>query len=136
MTMMLFVALATASTPWDYSHFRLTRMTERQITSAEYQRCAGKSLSNEQAVQCIQGELNHLDKTLNAEYRAAVSRMANQHSRQWLRNAQRQWLKDKDEQCDEEVRDAGPTPFNMVWHQCTIDEVVRRIAWLRRLSRT
>lgn len=136
MTMMLFVALATASASRDYSYFRLTRVTERQITSAEYQRCAGNSLSNEQAVHCIESELGHLHKTLNAEYRAAVSRMVDRHSREWLRDAQRDWLKGKDKRCDEEVRDAGPTPFDMVWHQCTIDEVIRRIAWLRQLSRT
>lgn len=133
MILLLFVALATASTPLDYSHFRMTNAEERQITSAEYQRCMGRSLHNEKAVKCIRKEWDNLDRRLNAGYGAALAKMQTDRARQQLRAAQRRWLRERYEECSLE-NTGGHTPYELALHQCEIDELTRRVAWLRHLA--
>jgi uncharacterized protein YecT (DUF1311 family) len=136
MTLLFLVALAAVAThPGNYSDFQVSVKEADRVPSAAYRACMSRSLHNDQYVECIKREWAHLDGVLSAEYRKALARMPPGRSRERLREAERHWLADKDGQCDEEVKDAGPTPYDMVWYQCRFDEVVRRIAWLRGLTR-
>jgi len=133
--MILFglIALATAASQ-AYSDFRVTDSEARQITSAEYERCMSRSLHNEEAVQCIGDEWDHLDKLLNATYRTALAKASNARMRTRLRSDQRRWLRDRGEVCSAENA-GGHTPYELAVHQCEIDELIRRIAWLHHLTR-
>lgn len=126
--------ILSANSLGDYAHFQVSPEQANDISSVEYQQCLSSSLSNFEAVQCMGDESHHLDVMLNASYRAAIAKMPNSHSETLLRESQRQWLKDKDAICEQEVRAVGPTPYNMVGAQCAIDELIRRIAWLQNLG--
>ena len=131
--LLFFAAALGARVPGDSSTFRVTNAEERHIASAQYEECMGRSHYNEDWVQCVRNELDHLDKLSSAAYRAALTRMPDQRSQQWLRASQSRWLKERDNKCFDEAWDAGPTPYDMVFHQCTIDDLIQRIAWLRHL---
>lgn len=131
--MILLLLTAFVASP-TYSDFRITDAAARKITSAQYEQCMSRSLHNEEAVQCIRGEWDHLDKVLNADYRAALAKAPNLRAKERLRKAQRQWLRGRDEECSEE-NVGGHTPYDLAIHQCEIDELIRRIAWLRRFTR-
>ena len=133
MILLLFASLATASALRDYSHFRVSDAQELQITSAEYRRCITRSLLNEEAVKCIREEWGNLDQRLNADYRTALARMRSASARQQLRAAQRRWLKDRDDECSVE-NTGGHTPYELAVRQCEIDELARRVAWLRHVG--
>lgn len=117
-----------------YSRFRVSDAQADRITSVEYHACMSRSVHNEQAVQCIREERGILEERLGASYRSALISVSNGGKRRAIERAQRRWLKDWPDRCSGEVRDAGPTPFDMVWHQCLINELIRRIAWLELLS--
>jgi uncharacterized protein YecT (DUF1311 family) len=87
MILFVLIALATAASQ-AYSDFRVTDSEARQITSAEYERCMSRSLHNEEAVQCIGDEWDHLDKLLNATYRTALAKASNARMRTRLRSDQ------------------------------------------------
>ena len=133
MILLLFAALATAG-PHSYSQFRVTDADGRQVTSPEYKRCESRSLHNEEAVQCIRDEWDHLDKLLNRDYRRALAMMPYTLEREKLRSAQRRWLRDRNEKCSVENA-GGHTPYEFAVQQCEIDELIRRIIWLRHPRR-
>lgn len=130
MILLLAAFLASAS----YTNFRISDATARKITNAQYERCMSHSLHNEEAVQCIRDEWQHLDRVLNADYRAALAKASTARAKAQLRKAQRQWLSGRDDECSRE-NVGGPTPYDLAIHQCQIDEVIRRIVWLRRSTR-
>jgi len=132
MILLVLTTLATAASH-PYSAFDVTDLEERKITSAEYERCMSRSLHNEEAVECIRDEWDHLDKQLNASYRAALAKASNNRMRERLRSDQRRWLRDRGEECSVENA-GGHTPYELAVHQCEIDEPIRRIAWLRHLT--
>ena len=129
--MLLMLSAFLASTT--YSDFRITEPTARKITSTEYEKCMSRSLHNEEAVQCISDEWDHLDKVLNANYRTALAKAPNARAKKQLQTAQRQWLRSRYDECSQEDV-GGPTPYDLAIHQCEIDELIRRIAWLRRFT--
>jgi uncharacterized protein YecT (DUF1311 family) len=130
---MVLLLLTAFLAPPTYSDFRISDATARKITSPQYERCLSHSLHNEQAVQCIRDEWDHLDRVLNAAYRAALVKAPSARAKAQLRKAQRQWLSDRNDECSQE-NVGGPTPYDLAIHQCEIDDVIRRIAWLRRVS--
>ena len=133
MGILLIVALAAATGANDYSHFRVSAAQQNRITSAEYRRCSSRAIHNEEAVQCIRDERGRLDQLLNVKYRAAMAKMLNQH--QHLRATERQWLQDSEQECFNEMHLVGHTPYELALHQCQIDGLIRRIAWLDKLRR-
>jgi uncharacterized protein YecT (DUF1311 family) len=134
MSSLLLVALAIASSPGDYPQFRISQAQTDRITSADYKRCMTKAVGNSDEAQCIREEWDHLDKLLNAEYRAAMASMPNRSARDRLRAAQRQWLQGSQQECFEEMQEVGHTPYEVALHHCEMDELVRRIAWFTRLK--
>jgi uncharacterized protein YecT (DUF1311 family) len=128
----LLVLLSVASPFGDYSDFQVSEVDVRRITSADYGQCTNKALSNYDAVQCISSEWDNVDRQLNANYRAALAKMRTARTREQLRNSQRRWLRANDEACSVENA-GGHTPYELAVHQCEIDELIRRVAWLRRL---
>jgi uncharacterized protein YecT (DUF1311 family) len=83
---------------------------------------------------CIRDEWDKLDQQLNANYRAALARTPSHRTREQLRNEQRRWLKDSQQECFDDMQSAGHTPYELALHECEIEELVRRVAWLRRLA--
>jgi len=79
-------------------------------------------------------EWDNLDRQLNAYYRAAMVKMPNRQARERLKKVQREWLHERDETCTVESV-GGHTAYEIALHQCEIDELIRRVVWLKRLSR-
>jgi uncharacterized protein YecT (DUF1311 family) len=131
--LLLIIALSAANHLGDYSRFQLSRADTNRITSAEYGRCTDKALTNYDAVQCIGAEWDIVDRQLNENYRAALRKMPNGRAREQLRNAQRRWLRQSDEQCSVD-NVGGHTPYELAIHQCEIEELIRRAAWLRHIA--
>lgn len=129
----MLVAIAAAQLP-AYSSFQLSEADWSGVTTAEYRRCTSDSVSNGGAVECIQAEWDHLDRQLNANYRSAMARMPSRKAREGLQMDQRKWLREKDEECSVENA-GGHTPYELALHMCEINELIRRVAWLKHLAR-
>jgi uncharacterized protein YecT (DUF1311 family) len=134
MSMILLLAMSAAVQLPDYSSFQLSEAEWSRVTSPEYRHCTNDAVSNGDAVECIYTEWDRLDRVLNANYRSAMAKMPNRQARDRLRNAQRVWLRQRDEDCSVENA-GGHTAYELALHQCEIDELIRRVAWLKRLSR-
>jgi uncharacterized protein YecT (DUF1311 family) len=90
-------------------------------------------LHNEQAVNWIREEFPALEQRLTATYRRAVSNLHRDSERRRLRALQIAWMNNRSEECTTEYM-GGHTPYELAIHQCEIDEVIRRIGWLKRIA--
>jgi uncharacterized protein YecT (DUF1311 family) len=131
----LFIIAAISLSSGEYSRFSVSNAQTERIVSADYYRCMAKGRGNSDEADCIREEWDHLDKLLNSQYRAALARMPDKRAKERLRAAQRQWLKDSQQQCFEEMEEVGHTPYEVALHHCEMDELVRRIAWLTAVKR-
>ena len=135
MFMLLIAALAAAVLP-DYSHFQVTEAEEQQVTTVGYQRCMEEWAAGGgpgAATECIREESDHIDRMLNVNYHGALAKMPSTRMRQQLRNAQRSWLRDLDDECSIEEL-GGHTPYEFALHSCQFEERIRRVVWLRHLA--
>ncbi|MBN9548571.1 MAG: DUF1311 domain-containing protein [Alphaproteobacteria bacterium] len=72
-------------------------------------------------------------RPLNIAWRAAMSRMPNDEARSRLRQLQREWIKTRWAECDEQVAQsgmAGGTGSLLIHDNCQLGVIARRISWL------
>lgn len=82
---------------------------------------------------CAAQEYERLDRKLNDAWRETMSRMAGNEARSRLRQLQREWIKVRWAECDEQVAQsgmAGGTGGLLIYDTCQLEVVARRISWL------
>lgn len=104
--------------------------------STAYGECMNASggITSEMRI-CMAEEYRRRDADLNLAYRAALGRMQSDVAKQDLRQAQRGWLADRWDICDEEVDHSGMeggTAALLIKDSCRLRVLSERIGWLLR----
>lgn len=104
----------------------------RRMTASERadKTCGG---SNPEILQCVAGFLDREDARLNRAYRAALARMRPAR-RDQLRREQRQWIKDRDVECEAEL-EGGGSQASIYATSCVLRLTETRADELERLAR-
>lgn len=127
------VLAAAALAASDYRHFEPSAKDLQSLRTAAFDACLGGSggmTSNMR--ECSAAESNRLDALLNLEYRNALARLPTDSARRRLRSVQRGWLKTRWNHCRKEMdEERGGTLALLIGDGCSIDEMSRRIVWLR-----
>ena len=82
---------------------------------------------------CTAQEYQRLDQKLNETWRMTMARMPDDRSRSALRQLQREWIKTRWAECDEQLAlsgSGGGTADLLVYDNCQLGVTARRISWL------
>jgi len=78
-------------------------------------------------------EYERLDRRLNETWRTTMARMPGDQARSRLRQLQREWIKTRRAECDEQVAQSGTgggTADLLVYDNCQLEGIARRLVWL------
>lgn len=82
---------------------------------------------------CMAQEYERLDRTLNETWRTTMARMPGDQARSRLRQLQREWIKTRWAECDEQAAQMGSgggTADLLVYDNCQLEVIARRVSWL------
>lgn len=82
---------------------------------------------------CMAQEHERLDQKLNETWRTTMARMPGDQARSRLRQLQREWIKTRWAECDEQVAQSGMgggTADLLVYDSCQLEVIARRLSWL------
>jgi uncharacterized protein YecT (DUF1311 family) len=133
------LALLTLPGPADaaqdrpYGQFHPSQATVSARMSSGFGACMGQTKGVTANMQdCLASEYTRLDRALNATY-ASVMRRRGDKGAADLRQHQRVWLKVRWDGCREDMEKAGGGSAGiLVFSDCQLREVVRRILWLEQ----
>ena len=107
---------------------------EERLDSADYRACKDTTSGIGQAA-CANAELDIQDAALNAAYKSLMARTASPARREELRDAERQWIRRRDNKCNHAGDDfEGGTQQNAMIAMCNVSETEARILYLRSLG--
>jgi uncharacterized protein YecT (DUF1311 family) len=81
---------------------------------------------------CITAEMALQDRRLNIAYKNVMQRLSAPKKIN-LRSSERIWIKERDEQCQEEYASyEGGTMASLAYGTCVINETISRTMWLKK----
>lgn len=82
---------------------------------------------------CTAQEYERLDRELNETWRVTMARVPDDRARSRLRQLQREWIKTRWAECDQQVAQSGMgggTGGLLIYDNCQLEVIARRLSWL------
>jgi uncharacterized protein YecT (DUF1311 family) len=108
---------------------------EHSLDSPTYKRCMGATMANIEQRECIEDELARQTTAIGATYKTLMVSIADPAQKIELRDAEREWIKQKTKRCDNAGNDfKGGSEQQTVIDACLLSETEGRILYLRKLT--
>lgn len=102
--------------------------------SPEFTACMSNALATPAMLECISAETATQDAALNETYKRVMSKLPPE-GQATVRQAQRAWIKERDEKCDQEAAEYEQGTFGPVAHaSCYLQREVERTIELERIE--
>lgn len=100
--------------------------------SDDFRRCIRRSGGVTANMQdCMAAEYARLDRQLNVAYTRAMGELTTNQARKDLRGLQRGWLRERWSSCRVDMeRAGGGSAGDLIYGDCQLREIARRILWL------
>lgn len=134
MRRLALVALAISCPHTNASQAEPTALSLETRLSSDFDKCISASGGVTTVMRdCAAQEYVRIDRKLNTAWRATMSRMPDDEARFRLRQLQREWIKTRWVECDEQVARsgmAGGAGGLLIHDTCKLGVIARRISWL------